>query len=144
MRDAASNDKPAASVDRKTNRMTSHLGTLLAAILATAAEPRPLPPADPLPDGAVARLGSTRLRHAGPANCIAFSPNGRLLASGGDDRLIRFWEPATGLEVGRLEGQAARIAFTPDGRGLLAGDDNGILRFWDVDSRDELGADPAH
>jgi WD40 repeat protein len=97
--------------------------------------------AEPLPPGALARLGSTRLRHAGPVNCVAFSPRGQLLASGGDDRLVRFWDPTTGAEVGRIDAQAARIAFTPDGHALLAGDDNGNLHLWDVDSGEELWRD---
>src|SRR5262249_47827973 len=64
---------------------------------------------DPLPEGAVARLGSVRLRHEGQVCCAAFSPDGKLLASGGLDHLIRFWDPATGKEVRKLQGHTRMV-----------------------------------
>jgi WD40 repeat protein len=78
---------------------------------------------DSLPTGAVARLGTARLR---PARCLAFSPDGKTLATGEID-VIRFWDTATGRQVHQI---AARfheefcgpgfLAFSPDGRRLAA------------------------
>src|SRR5689334_11391241 len=77
--------------------------TLLAlALLAPAAAP-PGPNGDlygdPLPAGALARLGSLRLRSADPLNCIAFAPDGKTLVSGGSrGRKVLFWDVESGRE----------------------------------------------
>jgi WD40 repeat protein len=91
---------------------------------------------DPLPAGAVARLGSMRLRHlpAGGPLRLAFSPDGRMLASLG--RTIRVWDTATGRLVREIEHNSVEpsaLAFSPDGRRLVsAGASDPALRVWDV------------
>lgn len=80
---------------------------------------------DPLPEGAVARLGTTRLRHE-PSHsdgwvARAISPDGKILATTSWHE-ARFWS----LEDGKLlrqfpiEGPASPIAITPDGKGFVA------------------------
>jgi WD40 repeat protein len=90
---------------------------------------------DPLPEGAIARLGLGRLHHPGGVNCLAFSPDGKILATGGNDRLIRLWDAGTGKELRRLTGHQApvtRVAFSPDGKTLASGSYDKTVRFWDV------------
>jgi WD40 repeat protein len=70
---------------------------------------------DPLPEGAIARLGSERLRHGGTVTHVAFSPNGKILASTGQDWLIRLWDPASGKEVRRLGGGVQAMALSANG-----------------------------
>lgn len=65
--------------------------------------------------------------HAGPAFCIAFHPDGRLLASGGgapEAKDLRIWDTQTGNELAALdlfEMGVFDVAFSPDGRWLAAG-----------------------
>ncbi len=66
---------------------------------------------------------------------VAFSPDGRLLASGGWDNKVRLWGAATGKEVRVLTGHAKAVftvAFRPDGKVLASGSDDGTIRLWDV------------
>ena len=56
-------------------------------------------------------------------NNITFSPDGRLIAGGGNDHTVRLWNAETGEPVGQpLTGHqdtVSRVAFSPDGRRLI-------------------------
>jgi WD40 repeat protein len=96
---------------------------------------------DPLPGGAIARLGTARLRH-GRGSTVAFAADGKTLISFGGDRTLRFWDVATGRQVRERaipNGDSAQKAvLSPDGRVLAFQDfeNQESLFLWDVEKND--------
>jgi RNA polymerase sigma factor (sigma-70 family) len=96
---------------------------------------------EPLPDGAVLRMGSTRLRHAG-LNSYAFLDGGRQVVTAGSDSVLRFWDTASGRQVRevRIEGNPRGVQpgrMSADGKFLLASV-GGIAAVWDVGTGKKL------
>ena len=72
---------------------------------------------------------------------VAFSPDGRLLASCGVDRTVRLWDPATGEHLHTLTGHKGgilandhHIAFSSDGRLLASCGADKTVQLWDLTS----------
>lgn len=66
---------------------------------------------------------------------VCISPDGRLVAAGSLDTIVRIWDVQTGQLVERLKGHrdsVYSVAFTPDGRGLVSGSLDKTLKYWDV------------
>jgi hypothetical protein len=64
-----------------------------------------------------------------------FHPDGTRIASGGRDRAVWLWDPASGQEVARLQGHTSYIrslAFSPDGATLVSGSGDFTVRLWDT------------
>lgn len=92
---------------------------------------------DPLPAGAVARLGTMRLRHGDAIQFVSFAPDGKTIISTGDDG-TRVWDAATGRQLRRFGQRVFRpsVALSADGRrlALTARDSRvgGPIELWDV------------
>ena len=72
---------------------------------------------------------------------LAFSPDGRMLASGSFDSTIKLWDLSSGRELRTIAGHSGGVnalAFSPDGRFLVSGSDDGSARLWNSQSGELL------
>jgi WD40 repeat protein len=80
--------------------------------------------------------------HASTVQRLAFSPDGRTLATGGFDKTINLWEVRTGQELSSLRGHTAYVAtlaFSPDSKTLCSGAHDGMVKLWDAATGQERG-----
>jgi WD40 repeat protein len=93
---------------------------------------------DPLPPGAIARLGTTRLRHA--CTALAWAPDGKTFASSAGDA-VRIWDAASGKEVRQIKMQwnwFTTLVYNPDGKFLIAGGADGGIHILDATTGREV------
>ena len=75
--------------------------------------------------------------HTSNVTAVAFSPDGRRIATSSFDRTVKLWETETGQEVFTLRGHTSGVlgvAFSPDGRRLATGSIDSTARIWDTGS----------
>ena len=134
-------------------RVGLFLGAFLSLTAAPCAAGEPAKPSgpaldrhgDPLPPGARLRLGTTRFRAAAHVLFVAYSPDGKVLASADGSGAVIVWEAATGKALHRFfpgfVSTSCPFAFTPDGK-LLAvlavRDQDRVVQFWDLASGKEV------
>ena len=73
--------------------------------------------------------------HTARVKCVAFSPDGKTLASGGTDQIIRLWDTQTGILRQSLTGHTSSVSsvvFGSDGTSLASGSSDNTIRLWDA------------
>jgi WD40 repeat protein len=77
----------------------------------------------------------TLVGHSNYVNCVAYSPDGTMLASGSSDHTVRLWNAITGELIANCAGHSAEVmsvAFSPDGKLFASGGADGLVRLWDA------------
>lgn len=85
--------------------------------------------------------------HDGTIYDITLSPNGKNLATGGEDKLIRLWNLVDGKQLKQIEAHSAPImslAFKPDGTAIASGAADQELKIWDIRTREQKNLVTGH
>ncbi len=72
---------------------------------------------------------------------MAFSPDGKRLATGGREHIVKLWDAATGQELLTLKGYlgyVSSVAFSPDGKRLVAGSNEPTVRLLEAATEQEV------
>jgi RNA polymerase sigma factor (sigma-70 family) len=104
---------------------------------------------DPLPSGALARLGTMRFNHGFGLNALYFTPDGKTIVSEGQS-FVRLWDAATGKELRQTATAEPsfddQTVLTAEGTALLSleqdGFDHDTVRVWDLGRMKEVRAVP--
>ena len=93
------------------------------------------------------KLRTTLKGHTDSVYAVAYSRDGKTLASGSKDKSIKLWDAATGAERLALKGHGERLralAFSPDDKTLASGSDDTTIRLWNVATGSATHAQGAH
>jgi WD40 repeat protein/uncharacterized caspase-like protein len=124
------------------SKLTARIIVLLALVLWLAAALQPSTASAQEKAEIFVQLGHTDL-----VRSIAFSPDGKYLASVGQQAGVKLWDVTSGREIITLEGKASgyfSLVFSADGKYLLAGGSEGVLELFDVAAAKKIRSFTGH
>ena len=83
------------------------------------------------------KLLQTLEGHSRTVNSVAYSPNGKRIISGSDDRTIKIWDANTGECLQTLKGHSdyvKSVAYSPDGTKIISGSYDNTVKIWDANT----------
>ncbi|MEH2208422.1 MAG: serine/threonine-protein kinase [Nostoc sp.] len=86
-------------------------------------------------------LDNTLKGHENSVLSVAISPDGKTIASSGDDRTIKLWNLATGKLISSLNGhfqQVNVVVISPDGKLLVSASDDNTIKIWNLATRKQI------
>ncbi len=95
------------------------------------------------PESLVAVLGTSKLKHWSFVRDVAWTPDGKMLASVGGDGCLRLWDPDTGEQHKRFKSKAlwlngfaglSSLAFDPAGKNVAVGLSTNAVRIWEIET----------
>ncbi|MHC5613140.1 MAG: protein kinase domain-containing protein [Nostoc sp.] len=83
-------------------------------------------------------LANTLEGHENSVLSVAISPDGKTIASSGDERTIKLWNLATGKQISSLNGYSQQVnvvVISPDGKTLVSGSNDNTIKIWNLATR---------
>ncbi len=86
-------------------------------------------------------------KHNSSVNSLGFSSDGKILASGGLDNIIKLWDIETGKEIRSFQGHKKAVnslSFSSDGKILASGSEDNTIKLWDIETGKEIFSFQGH